>query len=94
MNKKIEEAVKEFYKRRSEIVEEFMRKIEIARLETTKVMVNDKEYDLNDEEIKVVDTFFGTHETASNCCYARIGEDGICSDCKEHAEKILIYRNL
>lgn len=78
MNKKIEEALKEFYKRRSEIVEEFMRKIEIARLETTKVMVNDKEYDLNDEEIKVVDTFFGFHTE-------EVDDDG---------EKILIFRNL
>lgn len=94
MNQKIEEALKEFFVRREEIIEEFMRKLEIARLATTKVMVNDKEYDLTDDEVGVVDTFFGYHETVSNCCFAPIDENGICSDCKEHAEKVLIYQNL
>jgi len=94
MNEKIEKIFKEFLQNRQEIVERFMRGLEIARLETTKVYVNDKEYDLNDEEIKVVDTFFGTHEIASNCCLADIDESGICSDCKEHASKVLIFRNL
>jgi len=94
MNEKIEKIFKEFLEDRRKIVDRFMRGLEIARLETTKVYVNDKEYDLNDEEIRVVDTFFGTHETASNCCLANIDECGICSDCKEHAVKVLIYRNL
>lgn len=94
MNQKIEKVFKEFLEDRKQIVEKFMRGLEIARLETTKVMVNDKEYDLNEEELKVVDTFFGTHETVSNCCGDGIGEDGICSYCGEHAEKILIYENL
>jgi len=94
MNEKIEKIFKEFLEDRQKIVERFMRGLEIARLETTKVYVNDKEYNLNDEEIKFTDLFFGTHETASNCCGADIDESGICSDCKEHASKVLIYRNL
>jgi len=89
MNEKIERALNKYREDSKNIINNM-----IAGVETKIVYVNGKEYFLNDKEIEVVNTFFGTHETASNCCIADIDESGICSDCKEHASKVLIFRNL
>lgn len=48
------------------------------------------EYDRNTNIVPDDEALFEIAEEVSNCCSARITEDGLCSDCKDHCVPILI----
>lgn len=54
-------------------------------------IINDKTKMLTEEELEVVKQILGSPDEMSNCCSADIIGTDICSDCKEHCEKVYLF---
>ena len=57
------------------------------------ICLNGKDMRVTLQELEQVVFQLGDGEKISNCCGDSIGEDGICSYCGEHAEKVLNFES-
>lgn len=94
MNNELYKIFTKFLTDRKRIIESFIgENIETKPNKEFKVCINGRDYELDKEELDYVNKVYGYSETQSNCCHAEIDESGICSDCKEHAEKVINFES-